>query len=113
MTMLPPHLLPDAPVVPASIAERVLHDYEQPPLGIAPHSMEDYLLDRYGIDIASTYAGLPIRNPWGKASGQLSMTGKQVSEENHFRVLCFFARRPIAWVINVLLAAFDIASGGL
>ena len=31
--------------------------------------------------MATTYAGLPIKNPWGKASGQLSMTGRQVQDD--------------------------------
>ncbi|MCA9071782.1 MAG: hypothetical protein KDA84_22800, partial [Planctomycetaceae bacterium] len=35
----------------------------------------------YGIDVSTTYAGLPIKNPWGKASGQLSMTTHQVADD--------------------------------
>jgi hypothetical protein len=39
------------------------------------------LRERYRLDVRSTYAGVPIRNPWGKASGQLSMTLSQVEED--------------------------------
>ncbi len=48
--------------------------------GLSPN-LEQHLIDAYGLDVSTTYAGLPIKNPWGKASGQLSMTAQQVAED--------------------------------
>lgn len=76
-----PHLLPDTPTVPEALLRNVSRDYEQFALQGLPTPLEDYLLDRYQLDVSTTYAGLPIKNPWGKASGQLSMTARQVEED--------------------------------
>jgi dihydroorotate dehydrogenase len=46
-----------------------------------PNPLEPYILDTYHLDVSSTYAGIHIKNPWGKASGQLSMTAQQVQED--------------------------------
>lgn len=46
-----------------------------------PRPLEDYIVQTYGIDLASTYGGLPIRNPFGKASGQLSLNAGQVERD--------------------------------
>ncbi|HEX5315744.1 MAG TPA: hypothetical protein VFX22_03750, partial [Candidatus Kapabacteria bacterium] len=46
-----------------------------------PRPLENYILDTYGISLASEYAGLPIKNPFGKASGQLSLNAKQVERD--------------------------------
>jgi hypothetical protein len=43
-----------------------------------PQPLEVYILDTYGISLASEYGGLPIKNPFGKASGQLSLNASQV-----------------------------------
>jgi hypothetical protein len=37
--------------------------------------------ESYGLDIAAEYAGRPIRNPFGKASGQLSLNRRQVQRD--------------------------------
>ncbi|HUG93057.1 MAG TPA: hypothetical protein VML55_19610 [Planctomycetaceae bacterium] len=73
--------LPEAPRVTDALLERVAGDYERFARAGLPPRLEDYLLDEYRLDVATTYAGLPIPNPWGKASGQLSMTGRQVQED--------------------------------
>ena len=39
----------------------------------SPDPLEPYLRDAYGLDVRASYAGLPVRIPWGFASGQLSM----------------------------------------
>lgn len=44
-------------------------------------AFEDYVRERYGIDLASEYGGLPIKNPFGKASGQLSLNVSQVRRD--------------------------------
>lgn len=74
-------LLPEEPRLPATIAARLREDYESFAAAGLPISLESDLLERYGLDVAAEYAGLPIRNPWGKGSGQLSMTAHQVQED--------------------------------
>ena len=76
-----PHQLPDNPDVPRDLLHRVRDVYHRFAERGLPTNLEEYLLDAYRLDVASTYAGLPIKNPWGKASGQLSMTLDQVRED--------------------------------
>ncbi|HWF43269.1 MAG TPA: hypothetical protein VG537_01380 [Candidatus Kapabacteria bacterium] len=66
----------DAPVLRAQLRA----DYERFALGM-PTELEAYILDRYQISLASEYAGLPIKNPFGKASGQLSLTARQIERD--------------------------------
>jgi hypothetical protein len=58
----------------------IREDFSRFALGL-PRPLEDYILDTYGISLASEYAGLPIKNPFGKASGQLSLNAKQVERD--------------------------------
>lgn len=76
-----PYLLPKLPRITDTLANRVAADYIRFAADGLPQSLEEYLNKEYGIEVASTYAGLPLRNPWGKASGQLSMTAGQVAED--------------------------------
>jgi hypothetical protein len=55
-------------------------DYERFTNGL-PQSLAEYVLDRYQIDLSSEYGGLPIKNPFGKASGQLSLNVSQVRRD--------------------------------
>ena len=55
-------------------------DYERFANGL-PHPLEEYVRDRYEIDLSSEYGGLPIKNPFGKASGQLSLNVSQVRRD--------------------------------
>ncbi len=64
-----------------SVRQRVQRDYERFAKSALPTSLEQYLLDEYDLDMTAEYAGFPIKNPWGKASGQLSMTARQVEED--------------------------------
>lgn len=73
--------LPSSPIVPADILAAVEADYERFATDGLPESLEDYLADRYQLDVATHYAGFALKNPWGKASGQLSMTARQVRED--------------------------------
>ncbi len=73
--------LPARPNLPAGMTARVRSDWERFSTGGLPEQLEEYLLNEYGLDVATEYAGLPIRNPWGKASGQLSMNLNQVRED--------------------------------
>lgn len=72
--------LPDLPRIPARVAAAVEADFDRFRSGL-PSPLEPYCLETYGIDLASTYAGLPIRNPFGKASGQLSLARHQVEKD--------------------------------
>lgn len=55
-------------------------DYERFGDGL-PRPLEDYVRERYGIDLSSEYGGLPVKNPFGKASGQLSLNVSQVRHD--------------------------------
>ena len=43
--------------------------------------LADIVRDELRVDLATQYAGVPIRHPFGKASGQLSCTASQVEED--------------------------------
>src|SRR5258705_5593815 len=55
-------------------------DYERFAAGL-PEALEEYVRDRYEINLSSEYGGLPIKNPFGKASGQLSLNVSQVPHD--------------------------------
>jgi hypothetical protein len=46
-----------------------------------PDPLESYVLDTFGINLASAYGGLPLKNPFGKASGQLSLALPQIERD--------------------------------
>jgi len=73
--------LPDRLRPPADVLRSLEADYDRFARDGLPPSVESYLLDRYRLDVAAEYAGFPLKNPWGKASGQLSMTARQVEED--------------------------------
>ena len=73
--------LPASPMINAEFLKRVCADYDRFSHEDMPRQFEEFLLDEYRVDVSSDYAGVPIRNPWGKASGQLSMTANQVAED--------------------------------
>jgi hypothetical protein len=75
------NLLCDNPDLPNSVRRRLQIDHDQFAQSGLPDQLELYLADAYGLDVSTTYAGLPVKNPWGKASGQLSMTDQQVAED--------------------------------
>ena len=60
--------------------KQLLEDHARFANGL-PSSLEAYILDTYGISLASEYGGLPIKNPFGKASGQLSLNANQVERD--------------------------------
>lgn len=63
------------------ILQLVQDDYDRSATVESPTSLTGYIRDRYDLDLSTSYGGLPIDNPWGKASGQLSMTTGQVQED--------------------------------
>ncbi|HYG59054.1 MAG TPA: hypothetical protein VD902_13420, partial [Symbiobacteriaceae bacterium] len=76
-----PDLLPEYPQLSRADAARVREDYERFAAGGMPAWFEEYIGDRYGLDLKGRYAGREIRNPFGKASGQLSLARGQVETD--------------------------------
>jgi hypothetical protein len=76
----PPFLLPNEPSVPASLRGTLEADFEQFRSGL-PADLRAHCVDQYGIDVGGIYAGRPTRNPFGKASGQLSLNARQVRRD--------------------------------
>jgi dihydroorotate dehydrogenase len=74
-------LLPSIPDVPHTVLRQVQADYQRFASAGAPPSIEEYLVDRYRLDVHGEYGGCELANPWGKASGQLSMTARQVTDD--------------------------------
>src|SRR5438105_1865921 len=72
--------LADAPVLGESERHRVEDDFERFRDGL-PLDLRTYVLETHGVDIAGEYAGQTIRNPFGKASGQLSLNARQVRRD--------------------------------
>jgi len=58
----------------------LIRDYERFRSGL-PAALEDYVREQYQIDLSSEYANHSIKNPFGKASGQLSLNISQVKRD--------------------------------
>lgn len=58
----------------------LLRDYERFQAGL-PGDLENYVRDEYRVDLGSTYGDHSIKNPFGKASGQLSLNLSQVRRD--------------------------------
>ena len=58
----------------------LVRDYERFRAGL-PERLEDYVRQQYQIDLSSEYGGHFIKNPYGKASGQLSLNLSQVRRD--------------------------------
>lgn len=58
----------------------LLRDYERFQAGL-PGDLENYVRDEYRVDLGSTYGDHQIKNPFGKASGQLSLNLSQVRRD--------------------------------
>lgn len=63
-----------------SYIEQLAQDFERFKDGL-PRPLEAYVLDAYGISLASVYGKHTIKNPLGKASGQLSLNVKQIERD--------------------------------
>jgi hypothetical protein len=75
---LPPRVrLSGPPRVAEHLARRLAADFEKFRDGL-PRPLEDYLLSTYDLDLTSVYGAQHIKNPFGKASGQLSLAPHQV-----------------------------------
>src|ERR1044071_5051382 len=58
----------------------LVRDYERFRAGLPEH-LEDYVRRHYQIDLSTEYGGHFIKNPFGKASGQLSLNLSQVRRD--------------------------------
>lgn len=58
----------------------LISDYDRFTDGL-PEPVEDFVRDRYQLDLTSEYGGLRVKNPFGKASGQLSLNISQVRRD--------------------------------
>src|SRR5262249_50280233 len=75
-----PHLLPERPDLPPSVRAALRDDFDRFARDDLPGDVPDHIRRAYGLDVAGSYAGRPLRSPWGKGSGQLSMTAGQGAE---------------------------------
>lgn len=73
------YLLEDNLNLPSDIKEMLISDYNN--LNYEENSLEDYIIEKYKLDIAAKYGNLKIKNPFGKASGQLSCSINQVKAD--------------------------------
>ena len=78
---LPPRVrLRGAPDLGAPQSQRLAADYERFRDGL-PRPLESYLLSAYDLDATSAYGGWRVKNPFGKASGQLSLAPHQAAKD--------------------------------
>lgn len=73
-------ILPAQPLLSSWDSHRILNDYERFRDGL-PIGIESYLMENYGLDVSSRYGPRNIPNPFGKASGQLSLNHHQVETD--------------------------------
>jgi hypothetical protein len=73
--------LPAHPPLPEAIRSQIAEEFEARADSPLTANLREWALERWGVDIAGRYAGRKIRVPFGKASGQLSMTPQQVEAD--------------------------------
>lgn len=73
--------LPAQPPLPERIRNEIADEFEARADNPLTENLREWALERWGVDIAGRYAGRKIRVPFGKASGQLSMTPQQVETD--------------------------------
>ena len=71
---------PAEPDLPADLIRRVRADHDRFARTACPRTSRATSARPTGSTCRRSYAGVPIRNPWGKASGQLSLNASQVEE---------------------------------
>jgi len=68
------------PEIDSSDRASLVRDYERFQTGL-PKELETYVREQYHIDLSSAYGDHAIKNPFGKASGQLSLNLSQVRRD--------------------------------
>jgi dihydroorotate dehydrogenase len=86
MSLERPHLLPRIPDVAPELLRQIRADHERFARDGLPEDLDSYLRASYGLDMTASYAGVRLRNPWGKASGQLSLNRAQIEEAAQARL---------------------------
>src|ERR1044072_9527184 len=74
------HSLSGHPEIDSRDHESLIRDYERFRTGL-PQDVEDYVRQQYRVDLSSEYGEHPIKNPFGKASGQLSLNLSQMRRD--------------------------------
>jgi hypothetical protein len=97
-----PYLLPRVPDLAPAILDQVNRDHDRFARAGLPNDLESHLLANYSLDVAASYAGQTLKNPWGKASGQLSLNRPQIEEA---------ADAGLAFVVLKTVIAQDSAGG--
>jgi dihydroorotate dehydrogenase len=72
------YLLPGKFNINKEFQNKVCGDYNRFAIEGVPQNFEEYILEKYKIDISSKYGELNIKNPFGIASGQLSNSINQI-----------------------------------
>ncbi len=72
--------LPEHPTVPRQLHSRLTWDFERFKSGLPP-DLPAHVRDLYRVDLSGTYAGRRVKVPFGKGSGQLSMTAAEVEAD--------------------------------
>jgi hypothetical protein len=73
--------LPALPPLPDKLRNQIADEFESRADNPLTTNLREWALERWGVDIAGRYAGRRIRIPFGKGSGQLSMTPQQVEAD--------------------------------
>lgn len=73
--------LPELPPLPDRVRRQLAEEFEGRADQPLSANFREWALERWGVDLAGRYAGRKIRLPFGKASGQLSMTPQQVEAD--------------------------------
>ncbi len=70
------YLLKDELNIDSPFKEQIISDYEE--IKYENVGLESYILEKYNLDVSGKYGSLIIKNPFGKASGQLSSNISQI-----------------------------------
>jgi hypothetical protein len=73
--------LPEHPPLPEQVRRQLADEFEARADQPLSANLREWALERWGVDLSGRYAGRKIRVPFGKASGQLSMTPQQVEAD--------------------------------
>lgn len=73
--------LPEQPPLPERVRSQLAEEFGERAEQPLSANIRELALERWGVDLAGRYAGRKIRVPFGKASGQLSMTPQQVEAD--------------------------------
>ena len=73
--------LPAQPPLSERVRGQIAEEFETRADNPLTDNLREWALERWGVDITGRYAGRTIRVPFGKASGQLSMTPQQVESD--------------------------------